>query len=144
MKRILPQVDIVKDVLQAARSAKPASSFIASLEKQYMERGSLSKKQLQGLYQAAKNIPTLEAVKLATLEAIILRMHTRNRSEKPAGTPLYQKDESTGNKIHQLLEKYSRHKQVIWLKEKFDNNEILTSSELTDLERLHRILLKGS
>jgi hypothetical protein len=144
MKRLLPQVDIVKDVLQAVRNAKPGSSFIESLDKQYLERGSLSKKQLQGLFQAAKNIPNLEPVKLATLEAIILRMHTRNRSEKPAGTPLYQKDEARGNMIRQLLEKYPRHKQVLWLKEKFDNNEILTPSEITDLERLHRILLKGS
>jgi hypothetical protein len=42
-------VDVVKDILEAARAAFPNSVFIQSLSQQYEERGGLSKKQLEGL-----------------------------------------------------------------------------------------------
>ena len=51
-----PGIDIVNEVLEECILAYPVSSFIISLYKQYIERGSLSKKQLQGLYGKASKI----------------------------------------------------------------------------------------
>ena len=58
MNRLKPDVDVTKDVLKAVLAAQPGSSFIQSLLQQYEERGGLSKKQLQGLYDKASKIET--------------------------------------------------------------------------------------
>jgi hypothetical protein len=141
MQRIRPDVDIILDILQAVTEAQPHSSFAHSLLHQYQERGGLCKKQLQGLYSKAQKIKTITPNKLATLEAIILKKPTKERSELPASTPLYQKDEHTGKMIQELLDKYPQHKRVLFLRSKFDNNEPLNPAEMTELEKFRKLLL---
>ena len=134
-------VDIVNEVLEACILAYPVSSFIISLYKQYVSRGWLTKKQLQGLHSKAEKINDLPPGKLAALEAIINKMPTRYKSEAPAETkPLYQKDEETGKLIQAILEKYPQHKRVLFLQSKYKNNEPLNSSELADLKNFSRRL----
>jgi hypothetical protein len=134
-------IDIVNEVLEACILAYPVSSFIISLYKQYISRGWLTKKQLEGLYNKAQKINELPPGKLAALEAIINKMPTRYKSEVPTETkPLYEKDETTGNLIQAILEKYPQHKRVLFLQSKYQNNEPLTSSELTDLKNFSRLL----
>jgi len=87
MEKKKPGIDIVNEVLEACIIAYPVSSFIISLYKQYRMRGSLSKKQLQGLYSKASKIQDVSFSKLGTLEAIIKRMPTRYKSELPAPRP---------------------------------------------------------
>jgi hypothetical protein len=134
-------VDIVNEVLEASILAYPVSSFIISLYKQYVSRGWLTKKQLQGLHSTAEKINDLPPGKLAALEAIINKMPTRYKSEAPAEIkPLYQKDEETGKLIQAILEKYPQHKRVLFLQSKYQNNEPLSSSELADLKNFSRLL----
>ena len=140
MDRKKPGFDIVNEVLEESLKAYPVSSFLISLYKQYLQRGSLSKKQLQGLYAKAKNIEELPPGKLAGLEAVINKMATRYKSEAPPPSPLYQKDESTGQLIASLLEKYPQHKRVLFLQSKFSNNETLTAAEISELKRFARLL----
>jgi hypothetical protein len=140
MYRKKPDVDVIFEILQLTLVAQPNSSFVQSLLYQYQERGGLSKKQLQGLYGKASKIEGIPVNKLATLEAVILKMPTRYKSELPPATPLYNKDTSMGNLITAILEKYPQHKMVLFLKTKYDNNEILSSSELAELQRLHKML----
>ena len=140
MYRKKPDVDIIDDLLKETLAAKPDSAFIQSLLHQYQERGGLSKKQLEGLYQKAAKIKTISANKLATLEAVILKRPTRYKSVLPPTTPLYTKDAATGKLIAEILEKYPNHKQVLFLKVKYDNNEILSATELSDLQRFHKLL----
>ncbi len=140
MQRIRPDVDIVLDILKAVSEAQPQSSFTQSLLRQYQERGGLSKKQLQGLYGKALKIKTIAPNKLATLEAIILKRHSKERSPLPGPTPLYQKDEATGRLIENLLLKYPQHKRVLFLKSKYDNHEILTAPELAELQKFSKLL----
>lgn len=136
-----PGIDIVNEVLEACIIAYPVSSFIISLYKQYINRGWLTKKQLEGLYGKAKLIGDLPPGKLAALEALINKMPTRYKSEKPAdNTPLYQKDEATGKMIESILAKYPQHKRVLFLQSKYENNEPLTSAELSDLKRFSQLL----
>jgi hypothetical protein len=139
MSRLRPDVDIVSDLLKAVLEAQPGSSFIQSLLHQYQERGGLSKKQLQGLYSKAEKIETIPANKLATLEAVIMKRPTRYKSSLPATEPLYKKDEHVARMINAILEKYPHHKRVLFLKLKYDNNELLGPSELTELQKFSKL-----
>ena len=104
MDRKKPDVDVISDVLQLTLAAYPDSSFIQSLRFQYMERGGLSKKQLEGLYKKASNVKNIPAQKLATIEAVILKRPNRYKSALPANSPLYIKDERVGGLITSILE----------------------------------------
>ena len=134
------RLDIINDVLEECIQAYPLSSFIISLYKQYLQRGSLSKKQLQGLYGKASKIEQLPPGKLATIEAIIKRMPTRYKSELPEIKPLFEKDEAAGILISEILAKYPQHKRVLFLKTKYDKNEVLNTADVTDLKRFKSLL----
>lgn len=134
--------DIVNDVLEDCLVAFPVSSFLISLYKQYRQRGSLSKKQLQGLYGKASAIPQMSPGRLATLEAIIKKMRTRDKGEAPPSKPQNVKDEFVGVMIEAVLTKYPLHKRVLFLKSKYDHNESLTIAELDDLKRIQKLAVK--
>jgi len=143
MNRIRPDVDIVNDVLKAVLEASPDSSFVRSLLQQYQERGGLSKKQLQGLHSKASRIHGIPPNKLATLEAIIMKKPTRYKSAMPLSEPLVKKDEQTGQLLNDILAKYPQHKRVIFLKSKYDHNEVLTAAELSELQKFSKLLTKN-
>ena len=140
MQKQKPKIDIVNELLEECILAYPVSSFIISLYKQYLQRGSLSKKQLHGLYGKSAKIEGLAPGKLAGLEALIKRMPTRYKSEKPVAKPLYEKDESTGQIITEILEKFPQHKRALFLKVKYDNNELLSPADVTDLKKIKQLL----
>jgi hypothetical protein len=140
MQRKKPDVDVIKDVLEAAKAAFPASEFIRSLAHQYEERGGLSKKQLEGLYKKSQKATTIPVHKLATLEAEILKRPTRYKSALPANKPMFTKNESAGEMIAAILAKYPQHKRVLFFKVKYDNNEILSPAEISELERFKKLV----
>jgi len=133
-------VDVIKDVLEAMLAARPDSTFIKSLAFQYEERGGLSKKQLEGLYQKAQKVASIPTGKLATLEAVILKKPTRYKSAPPPPAPLYTKNEQAGAMIESILAKYPQHKRVLFFQTKYNNNEPLSPVEMTELEKFHRML----
>ena len=135
------EIDIIDKILDACYREGSHSLFIMSLMHQYEERGSLSKKQLQGLYQKAKKIKDVPANWLATLEAIILKMPTRYKSELPGALPVFTRDERTGKLIDAILEKYPQHKRVLFLQGRYLNNETITPAEIAELEKFTRLLL---
>jgi hypothetical protein len=140
MQRKKPDVDVIKEVLNATQIAYPGSSFIQSLSFQYQERGGLSKKQLEGLYHKASAVTTMPPNWLATLEAEILKRPTRYKSTAPAVKPLYVKDENVEKMILAILEKYPQHKRVLFLKSKYDNNEQLSAIEISELEKFNKLV----
>ncbi len=135
------EVDIIDKVLDACYKEGSYSLFIMSLMHQYEEKGSLSKKQLQGLYLQAKKVADMPPNWLTTLEAVILKMPTRYKSTVPVNTPLFTKDEYPSTLIDPLLTKFPGHKRVLFLAAKYNNNETLSSTEITELEKFKRILL---
>jgi hypothetical protein len=135
-------IDSINVLLEECVMAYPVSSFVISLYKQYQERGSLSKKQLQGLYAKASKIKDLPPGKLAAVEVIIKRMPTRDKSEQTITKPVEEKVDSTGETIEAILTKYPQHKRVLFLKSKYDNNEAITAAEIADLERFKKLLVK--
>jgi hypothetical protein len=140
MEKKKPDIDIVNEILEECIMAYPVSSFVISLYKQYLQRGSLSKKQLQGLYGKAAKIEQLSPGKLATLEALIHRMPTRLKSEAPAIKPLFEKDVLQGQLLDAILTRYPQHKTALFLKAKYDNLEILSPAEVADLKRFAKSL----
>jgi len=140
MNRIKPDVDVIMDILKAVTEAQPGSTFAQSLLQQYQERGGLSKKQLQGLFSKAEKVKTIPVNKMATLEAIILKKPNRYKSALPVAEPLHQKDEATGHMIGAILAKYPEHKRVLFFKSKYENNEVLTATEMSDLQRFSKLL----
>jgi hypothetical protein len=133
-------IDIVNEVLEECILAYPVSSFIISLYQQYQKRGSLSKKQLQGLHSKASNIEKLQGAKLATLEALIKKMPNRFKSELPQTKPMFEKDKTAGELINTILAKYPQHKRVIFLKSKYENNETISPQEVDELKKFKQVL----
>lgn len=142
MQRKKPDVDIIMDVLKDTLAANPSSTFTASLLHQYQERGGLSKKQLEGLYHKASKVDTITEGKLATLQAIILKKHTKHKSPLPQPTPVFVKDETTGKLIAAILEKYPQHKRVLFFKANYDSNKPFSVTETEELKRFHKLLIE--
>ncbi|MEO6356834.1 MAG: hypothetical protein ABIU77_16600 [Ferruginibacter sp.] len=142
MIRKNPSVDVINDILRLTMEAYPASNFIKSLLFQYQERGGLSKKQLQDLHDKASKVANMPAGKLATLEAVILKKPTRYKSPMPVAAPAVIKDEKTGVYLNEILAKYPQHKMVLFLKSKYENDEVLSPTENGEIERLHKLLIK--
>lgn len=136
-----PGVDVIGKVLDALYAHNPDALFVMSLMHQYEERGSLSKKQLEGLLSKARKAPDIPASWLGTLEAIILKMPTRYKPVEPVViTPVYRKDEATGEMIRSILAKYPQHKRVLFLQAKYNNNEPLSAEEMSELKRFQKAL----
>ena len=136
------KIDSINELLEACIIAYPVSSFIISLYKQYRERGSLSKKQLQGLHAKALKAKDIPPGKLAAVEAIINKMPTRDKYDPLPPKPLYEKDESIGTMISAILAKYPEHKRVLFLEAKYRNNEPLAPADLSDLQRIAKLVNK--
>lgn len=100
------KLDIIDRVLETCYKHNPDALFVMSLMHQYEERGSLSKKQLQGLLAKASKVPDMPANLLATLEATINRMHTREKAPASVGKPL-------SKKIYRLVKKWKPFLQNI-------------------------------
>ena len=134
------EIDIINDILNIVLNARPDSSFIKSLSNQYQERGSLSRKQLEGLYQKAAQCKVVAANKLATLQAVIMKKPNKYKSAPPPPKPVYSKDENVGRLIESILAKKPEHKRVLFFKLKYDNNETLATAEVAELERFNKLL----
>ncbi len=140
MQQNKPKLDIINMLLEDCIIAFPVSSFVISIYQQYQRKGWLSKKQLQGLYDKASKISGVLPGRLAALESIIKKMPTRERSELPENKPMIVKNEEAGNLIDDILAKYPQHKRVLFLKAKYDSNETLTASDVSELKKFKRLL----
>ena len=137
----MKEVDVISSLLKTAMENYPTSEFIQSLSHQYLVRGWLSKKQLQGLFQKVQKIKDVNPGKLATLEAQILKMPNRYRSALPETKPMFEKDPETGRKLQEILQRFPEHKRVLFLLSRYDNNE-LSAADLAELEKFYKVLMK--
>jgi hypothetical protein len=134
-------IDIIGKILDALYTHNPDALFVMSLMHQYEERGSLSKKQLEGLLSKAQKAGDIPQSWLGTLEAIILKMPTRYKPVDPVtASPIYKKDEEAGELINAILAKYPQHKRVLFLQAKYNNNEPLSAEESAELKKFYKIL----
>ena len=138
----MSNIDILLDILKEMLKAHPESGFINSLYQQYCNRGGLSKKQLEGLLSKAGKTASISQSRLATLEAIIKKKPTRERAAATISTTLPTKNEALGKMILAILSKYPLHKRVLFLQSKYDNNENISATEITEIEKFSKLLLK--
>lgn len=137
-------VDVVLDVLNACIERYPASGFVQSLHGQYLERGFLTRKQLEGLHSKAQKATGIEPQKLATLEAIIKKLPERQKSEKPVNSaPLYEKNTSLQVMIAAILNQKPGHKRVLELQQKNNANMPFSSHELTELKQFYTMFVNN-
>lgn len=141
MQRTNPDIDIIMYVLQAVMEDQPHSVFAKSLHQQYCERGGLSKKQLEGLYSKASKIENIHPGRMATLQAIILKKHTRHKSEVTVKAAMPVTDDTTGKMIEDILTKYPGHKRVLFFKARYSKNEPLSPTDIAEINKFAKLLL---
>jgi 3-hydroxyacyl-CoA dehydrogenase len=139
-----PGVDVVLDVLNLLNQSNPDSAFITSLLAQYRERGSLSRKQLQGLVSKGKKAGSVPEPKLSTIEAIILKMPVREKAPPTISAIIQEetKDPLIEEQLNQILTVFPSHKRALYLKAKYDNGESISPAEKKELIQFEQIALK--
>lgn len=137
------RIDIINLLLEDCIMAYPLSTFIISIYKQYQDRGWLTKKQLEGLYNKSKSINGIPPGRLAALEALIKKMPNRYKSELPENKPLFERDPEVQQMMDDILLKYPQHKRVQFLKTKYERQSLATN-ETDELRRFHKLLVVKS
>ena len=140
--RIDPEFDIVAQIITAVLKAKPDDTFCQSIKQQYMERGGLSKKQLEGLHGKASRIKEIPSAKIATLEAIIKKKHITHKSEITITKTEIVIDTDAEKRMDEILAKYPQHKRVLVFKANFAKDKILPKADKDELEKFYKILMK--
>lgn len=137
-----PNIDIIADLLRAVLAERPGDIFCQSLQHQYQDRGGLSKKQLEGLLGKATKFTNAPVAKLATLEAIILKKHSKQKSLAPVSLPEDEPDRESPPLVARILEKYPGHKRVLFFKMKIEQRQSLGPQEKDELKKFAKLLLK--
>lgn len=140
------KIDVIEKLLALCYEHNKDALFIMSLMHQYEERGSLSKKQLQGLLLKAQKIKEIPAHQIAAVEAIVLKMPTRDKTPVQKTTPANSEAETqiaaALAQTEQILAVYPFHKQVLLLRSKLMSHQSLTPQEQADLTKFVKILVK--
>lgn len=134
--------DVLLSILAEMKTLHPGSAFVESLYQQYCNRGGLSKKQLEGLLEKVQRSPGIATGKIATLQAIILKKPTRERSKPSINAAPPPKDLSTGLLLQDILDRYPGHKRVLFLQSKYQPTDILTTQEKEEIKKFHQLLVK--
>lgn len=140
-QRINPDIDIIAYIINEVLNVKPEDSFCKSLLNQYIERGGLSKKQLEGLHGKAIRIPGIHPGRLATLEAIIKKKHVTYRSEITVLPKHKEKDSRAAEMIEEILRSFPSHKRVLLFKSNYDKEGSLPKAENDELHKFYRLLV---
>jgi len=130
------------NILETLKSASPHAVFVNSLHHQYCNRGGLSKKQLEGLYNKAEKSGIISTAKLATLEAIIKKKPTRYKSDIVTKAPEPKKNNEVEPLLKSILEKYPQHKMALFLHSKCIHQDALSEAEIAEIKRLAKVLIK--
>ena len=136
------KIDVIDKLLEACYQHNKDALFIMSLMHQYEERGSLSRKQLEGLLLKAKKITDIPVGWIAAVEAIVLKMPVRDktpvtisRNSEPASA------EKSGKLIEEVLEKYPHHKRLLFLKAQLEQRKSLSVTEQQEVEKFYQMLI---
>jgi hypothetical protein len=135
-------LDFVEKILTACYNSNKDDLFVMSLMHQYEDRGFLTKGQLQGLFYKAEKVQELPTGLLATLQATLSKLPTREKKDAPIIISEVKKDEETENILNEILLKYPQHKAVIGLQNNFKKYDKLNSTEKLELNKIYKLLFK--
>lgn len=136
------KIDVIDKLLEACYQHNKDALFVMSLMHQYEERGSLSKKQLQGLLLKARKVNDIPPGWIAAVEAIVLKMPTRDKT--PIENPKNQVEaitDKSGDLIKEILEKYPQHKRVLFLKAQLEQRKALSLTEQQEVGKFYQLLI---
>ena len=135
-------LDFVEKILTACYNSNKDDLFVMSLMHQYEDRGFLTKGQLQGLFYKAEKMEGIPIGLLATLQANLSKLPTREKKNAPVIINEVKKDEETVARLDEILEKYPQHKAVLGLQNNFKKFDKLNVTEKLELDRIYKLLLK--
>lgn len=135
-------LDFVEKILTACYNSNKDDLFVMSLMHQYEDRGFLTKGQLQGLFYKAEKVEDLPAGLLATLQATLSKLPTREKKNAPIVLNEFKKDEETANILSEILAKYPQHKAVLGFQNNFNKYDKLNSTEKLELNKIYKLLFK--
>ncbi len=135
-------IDIINKVLEAVYAADKDSLFIMSLMHQYEDRGFLTKKQLEGLFDKARKIEDIAPGWIATIEAMIAKLPNRDRSPITRKPIPVVEDENTAAQLEAILTKYPQHKAVLLLRSTFQKEKQLSVQDKAALQKFYKLLVK--
>ncbi|HCL04995.1 MAG TPA: hypothetical protein DHW64_03080, partial [Chitinophagaceae bacterium] len=136
------KIDVIDKLLEACYQHNKDALFVMSLMHQYEERGSLSKKQLEGLLLKAKKVKDIPAGLIAGVEAIVLKMPTRDKTPVEDTRNKQQEPEGKWDElIQELLQKYPQHKRVLFLKAQLEQRKNLSVIEQKEVEKFYQLLI---
>lgn len=133
--------DIINKVLEVCYAYNKDALFTMSLMHQYEQRGWLTRKQLEGLHNKASKIKDINPALLATLQATINKMPVRDKTPVETTVKTDEKTDEINKQINQILEKYPQHKAILNFQHKLKNRIDLTSNEITQLNKLYKLLV---
>lgn len=135
--------DVIDKILTACYEHNKDALFIMSLMHQYEDRGFLTKGQLEGLFKKASSIKEMPSAWLATLEATIAKLPTRDKTPiQNKFATVTTKDVVIEQKIAAILQKYPQHKAVLGLQFKFQKQQELSASEKKEVEKFYQLLIE--
>jgi hypothetical protein len=135
-------IDFVEKILMACYNSNKDDLFVMSLMHQYEDRGFLTKGQLQGLFYKAEKVKDLPAGLLATLEATLSKLPTREKKDAPIVLSEVKRDEETEAMLNEILAKYPQHKAVIGMQNSFRKFDKLSPAEKLELNKIYKLLFK--
>jgi hypothetical protein len=133
-------IDFIDKILMACYDSNKDDLFVMSLMHQYEDRGFLTKGQLQGLFYKAEKVDGLSTGLLATLQATISKLPTKEKKNTTVVLNELKVDEETERLINEILAKYPQHKGVIGLQNKFKKYAKLTAAEKLELNKIYKLL----
>lgn len=135
--------DVIDKILTACYEHNKDALFIMSLMHQYEDRGFLTKGQLEGLFKNASSIKDMPQAWLATLEATIAKLPTRDKTPiQNKVSTVTTKDIVIEQKINAILQKYPQHKAVLVLQFKFQKQQELSITEKKEVEKFYQLLIE--
>lgn len=136
------RIDVIDKLLEACYQHNKDALFIMSLMHQYEERGSLSKKQLEGLLLKAKKVKDIPVNLIAAVEAIVLKMPTRDKTPvKDTSNKTEESSEKWNQLIKEILDKYPQHKRILFLKAQLEQRKTLAVTEQNEIEKFYQLLI---
>lgn len=134
--------DVIDKILDACYQANKDALFTMSLMHQYEDRGFLTKGQLEGLFKKASLVKDMPTAWLATLEATIAKLPTRDKTPVLKKASIVQeKDTAIEQKINEIQASFPQHKAVLALQFKFEKQLELTAAEKKEVEKFYDLLI---
>lgn len=136
----MAQVDVILKVLELMKERYPEQKFLQDQYQFYCTKGGLGKKQMESLLQKCIDTADFPTNYIATLEAMLLKKTTKDRSKPTLKVEPAVVNEKLNDAVNSILEKYPQHKMVLLVAGKLKINATISANEESEIYRLQKVL----